>query len=144
MGDLKDKLALVVDDEPENIAYISAILNDKQMKTISASNGKEALKKVKETKPDIILLDLLMPEQSGMQFFNELKKNEEHRNRPVIIVSGASKVTGVDMKGFIYDEEFSERKKKITGIDAKPDAYVEKPVDPEELIETIQKFLLKP
>lgn len=144
MGDLKDKLALVVDDEPENIDYISAILNDNQMKTMSASNGKEALKKLKETKPDIILLDLLMPEQSGMQFFNELKKNEEHRNIPVIIVSGASKVTGVDMKAFIYDKEFSERKKKITGIDAKPDAYVEKPIDPEKLIETIEKFLLKP
>ncbi len=144
MGVLKDKLALVVDDEPENIDYISAILNDNQMKTMSASNGKEALKKVKETKPDIILLDLLMPEQSGMQFFNELKQNEEHRNIPVIIVSGASKVTGVDMKAFIYDKEFSERKKKITGIDAKPDAYVEKPVDPKELIETIQEFLLKP
>ncbi len=143
METAKQKI-LVVDDEPENIGYISAILNDNQIKTMSASNGKEALKKVKETKPDIILLDLLMPEQSGMQFFNELKKNEEHRNIPVIIVSGVSKVTGVDMKAFIYDKEFSERKKKITGIDAKPDAYVEKPVDPEKLIETIQKFLLKP
>ena len=141
MGNLRDKLALVVDDESENIEYISAILDDHQMKTMSATNGKEALKKVEETKPDVILLDLLMPEQSGMLFFNELKKNENYRNIPVIIVSGASKVTGVDMKAFIYDEEFSERKKKITGIDAKPEAYVEKPVDPKRLIETIEKFV---
>ena len=141
MGDLKGKLALVVDDEHETIEYISAILDDNQMKTTSASNGKEALRKVKETKPDIILLDLLMPEQSGMRFFNELKKNTEYNNIPVIIVSGASKVTGVDMKAYIYDTEFSELKTKITGIDAKPEAYVEKPIDPEKLIETIKKSL---
>jgi CheY-like chemotaxis protein len=141
MGNLNGKLALVVDDEPEDIDYISAILDDHQMKTMSANNGKEALKKVKEETPDIILLDLMMPEQSGMGFFNELKENEQYKNIPVIIVSGTSKVTGVDMKAFIYDKEFSQRKKKITGIDAKPEAYVEKPVDPARLIETIQRFL---
>lgn len=139
MGDLKDRLVLVVDDEPETIDYISAILDDHQMKTMSASNGKEAMKRVKETKPDIILLDLMMPKQTGLGFFNELKKNEEYRDIPVIVVSGASKVTGVDMKAFVYDKEFSERKQKITGIDAKPEAYVEKPVDPEKLIEALQK-----
>lgn len=142
MGNLNGKLALVVDDEPENIDYISAILDDHQMKTMSANTGKEALKKVKEKTPDIILLDLMMPEQSGMGFFNELKENEQYKNIPVIIVSGTSKVTGVDMKAFIYDKEFSERKKKITGIDAKPEAYVEKPVDPARLVETIQRLLL--
>ncbi len=45
------------------------------------------------------------------------------------------------MKAFIYDKEFSERKKKIIGIDAKPEAYVERPADPVTLIETIQRFL---
>ncbi len=141
MGNLNGKLVLVVDDEPEDIDYISAILDDHQMKTMSANDGKEALKKVKEKIPDIILLDLMMPEQTGMGFFNELKKNEQYKNIPVIIISGASKVTGVDMKALIYDKEFSERKKKITGIDAKPEAYVEKPVDPARLIETIQRFI---
>ncbi len=141
MGDLKDRLVLVVDDDPEVIDYISAILEDHQMKTMSATNGKEAIKTVQETRPDIILLDLMMPKQSGLGFFNELKKNEEYKDIPVIVVSGASKVTGVDMKSFIYDKEISERKQKVMGIDAKPEAYVEKPVDPEKLIAEIQKFL---
>jgi CheY-like chemotaxis protein len=141
MGDLKDRLALVVDDDPEVIDYISAILDDHQMKTMSATNAKEAMKRVQETRPDIILLDLMMPKQSGLGFFNELKKNEEYKDIPVIVVSGASKVTGVDMKSFIYDKEISERKQKVMGIDAKPEAYVEKPVDPEKLIAEIQKFL---
>ena len=141
MRDLKGKLVLVVDDESETRDFLSAVLDDNQIKTITAANGIEAMQKVKEAKPDVILLDLMMPGQSGMKFFNELKKNEEYSNIPVIIVSGASEVTGVDMKAFIYDKEFSERKKRITGIDAKPDAYVEKPVDPEKLIETIKKSL---
>jgi CheY-like chemotaxis protein len=141
MGDLKDRLVLVVDDDPEVIDYISAILDDHQMKTMSANNAKEAIKRVQETRPDIILLDLMMPKQSGLGFFNELKKNEEYKDIPVIVVSGASKVTGVDMKSFIYDKEISERKQKVMGIDAKPEAYVEKPVDPEKLIAEIQKFL---
>ena len=141
MGDLKDRLVLVVDDDPDEIAYLSAILDDHQMKTMSASDGKEAMRKVKETKPDIILLDLMMPKQSGLGFFNELKKKDEYKNIPVIVVSGATKVTGVDMKSYIYDKEFAERKQKVVGIDVKPEAYVEKPVDPEKLIAAIQKFL---
>ena len=141
MGDLKDRLVLVVDDDPEVIDYISAILDDHQMKAMSASNGKEAMKRVRQSKPDIILLDLMMPKQGGLGFFNELKKNELYKDIPVIVVSGASKVTGVDMKSYIYDKEFSEQKKKVVGTDAKPEAYVEKPVDPEKLIETIKKFL---
>jgi len=141
MGDLKDRLVLVVDDDPEVIDYISAILEDHQMKTMSATNGKEAMKRVQETRPDIILLDLMMSKQSGLGFFNELKKNEEYKDIPVIVVSGASKVTGVDMKSFIYNKEISERKQKVMGIDAKPEAYDEKPVDPEKLIAEIQKFL---
>lgn len=141
MADLKDRLALVVDDDPEVIDYVSAILDDHQMKTMSASDGKEAMRKVRQTKPDIILLDLMMPKQSGLGFFNELKKNERYKDIPVIVVSGASKMTGVDMKSYIYDKEFSEQKQKVVGTDAKPEAYVEKPVDPEKLIGAIQKFL---
>ena len=141
MGNIKDKLVLVVDDDPEVIDYVSAILDDHQMKAMSAGNGKEAMKRVQETKPDVILLDLMMPKQSGLGFFNELKKNEKYKDIPVIVVSGASKVTGVDMKSYIYDKEISERKQKVLGIDAKPEAYVEKPVDPEKLIAAIKKFL---
>lgn len=141
MSNLKDKIALVVDDESAQVEFMSAILDDNEMKTISAGNGKEAMEKVKETKPDVILLDLMMPEQSGMKFFNELKKFDEYKDIPIIIVSGASKVTEVDIKSIIYDKNFADRKRKAFGIDAAPDAFIEKPVDPSQLVETIRKFL---
>ena len=141
MSELESKIALVVDDEPAQVEYVSAILDDQKMKTITASNGKEAMQKVTETKPDVILLDLLMPEESGMKFFNQLKKNKDYKDIPVIVVSGASQKTGVDLKSIIYEEEFAERKKKVFGIDATPDAYLEKPVDPAKLVEMIKGFL---
>lgn len=141
MSDLESKVALVVDDEPAQVEFLSAILDDQKMKAITASNGKEAMQKITETKPDVILLDLMMPEESGMKFFNQLKKNKDYEDIPVIVVSGASQKTGVDLKSMIYEEEFAERKKKVFGIDAKPDAYIEKPVDPTKLVEIIKEFL---
>ena len=143
MADLENKIALVVDDEPAQVEYVSAILDDHKMKTITAGNGKEAMQKITETKPDVILLDLMMPEESGMKFFNHLKKNKDYEDIPVIVVSGASQKTGVDMKSMVYEEEFAKRKKEVLGIDAKPDAYLEKPVDPAKLVETIKGFLSK-
>jgi CheY-like chemotaxis protein len=141
MSDLESKIALVVDDEQAQVEFVSAILDDQKMKTITASNGKEAMQKITETKPDVILLDLMMPEESGMKFFNQLKKNKDYEDIPVIVVSGASQVTGVDLKSIIYEEEFAERKKKVFGIDAAPDAYLEKPVDPTKLVDIIKGFL---
>jgi CheY-like chemotaxis protein len=141
MSDLVGKVALVVDDDPDQIEFVTAILDENQVTSISASNGREALEKLAGAKPDIIFLDLMMPEQSGMKFFNEIKASETHRDIPVVIVSGASSVTGVDMKSLIYDESFAERKQKVFGTDATPDAYIEKPVDPEVLIETMRKLL---
>jgi CheY-like chemotaxis protein len=141
MSELEGKIALVVDDEPAQIAFVSAILDDHKMKTISASNGREAMERMEETKPDVILLDLLMPEESGMKFFNKLKKIEDYQNIPVIVVSGSSQLTGVDIKSLIYNEKFAERKRKIFGTDAAPDAYLEKPLEPAKLVETLKGFL---
>lgn len=140
MVDLEGKIALVVDDEQAQVEFISAILDDQKMKTIAASNGKEAREKINAAKPDVILLDLLMPEESGMKFFNYLKKNEDYKDIPVIVVSGASQVSGVDLKSIIYDKKLADRKKKVFGIDSAPDVYLEKPVDPMKLVEIIKNF----
>ncbi len=142
MSSLINKVALVVDDETSQIEYISAILDDHGMKAITASDGKEAMEQIKEIKPDVITLDLMMPEQSGMKFFSKLKQEEDCKDIPVIIVSGASKVTGVDLKSIIYNKNFTDRKRKVFGVDVAPDAYLEKPVDPEKLIELIKKFFV--
>ena len=141
MADFTGKLALVVDDEPDAVAFMSRILENNGFKTYSANNGNEAFERVKEQKPDIVFLDLMMPEESGMQFIHNIKKSENYKNIPIIIVSGASEETGVDMKELLFDDAVIEMKKEELGIDTKPDGIVEKPVNPEELIATIEKVL---
>ncbi|UCB46487.1 MAG: response regulator [Spirochaetota bacterium] len=141
MADFTGKLALVVDDEPDAVAFMSRILENNGFKTYSANNGNEAFERVKEQKPDIVFLDLMMPEESGMQFIHNIKKSENYKNIPIIIVSGASEETGVDMKELLFDDAVIEMKKEELGIDTKPDGLVEKPVNPEELIAIIEKVL---
>jgi twitching motility two-component system response regulator PilH len=143
MSILESKTALVVDDELAQREFVSAILDDHKMKAICACNGLEAMEKILETKPDVILLDLLMPEEGGMTFFNRIKKKEEFQNIPVIVISGSSQITGVDVKSMMFDKNLADRKKKVLGIDAAPDAYLEKPVDPQKLVETIEGFLAR-
>ena len=140
MSELAGKTALAVDDEDAQIEYVSAILDDHGMQAVTANNGIEAQEKLEQMTPDVITLDLMMPEQSGMKFFNLIKQSETLRDIPVIVISGASQVTGVDLKSIIYDDRFAERKLKVFGTEATPDAFLDKPVDPDELVATIRKL----
>lgn len=139
------KRILIVDDEPDAISYISSVLEDNGYEYLSAENGEEGLELAKKEKPDMILLDLIMPEKSGMLMFQELKKDPELGNIPVIVVSGASEALGVDLRNFMIKQP-RKRKEKVgetTGKAqfAEPNAYVDKPVDPNELIKVIKEHL---
>lgn len=137
------KRILIIDDDPDDLIYLSAVLQDNHYETITASDGDEGLKKAQEMAPDLILLDLMMPKKSGVKFLNEIKLNDALKHIPIIVQSGASKVTGVDMKHYIEHNPFKDRKDKIMGthIDTTPQAYIEKPIDPKELIDTVKKFI---
>ncbi len=136
------KKILIVDDEEDAISFISAVLQDNNYEYISAENGIKGLELAKKERPDLILLDLIMPEKSGIMMFQELKKDQELRKIPVIVVSGASEVTGVDFKNFIFkhiekDAESNEQSMAFF----RPDDYIEKPINPDELIKAIKKTL---
>jgi CheY-like chemotaxis protein len=139
------KKILIVDDEPDAISFITSILEDNDFQDhISASNGVEGLELARKEKPDLILLDLMMPEKSGIIMFQELKKDPELGNIPVIIVTGAAEVTGVDFRHFLFKQPISEDKKGVGTTGARltgPNAFVEKPVDPDELIKLIKENL---
>jgi CheY-like chemotaxis protein len=139
---------LIVDDEQDGVSFISSVLDDNGYDYISANNGNTGLELATSEKPDLILLDLIMPEKSGIMMFQELKKDPELRKIPIVIVSGASEVTGVDFKNFIFKQPV--RKEDATESEASepahyftPDGFVEKPINPEELIKAIQAALKK-
>ncbi len=87
---MKPKKILVVDDEEDIVEFYEQLLEDNGYDVISAYDGQKALALVKENKPDLILLDLQMPEETGTGFYRKLRNKGELRDIPVIIISGLS------------------------------------------------------
>jgi len=139
------KRILIVDDEPDIITFISAVLEEHGYASISANNGLEGLELLRKETPDLVLLDLMMPKKSGISMFQELRKDPKLSNIPVIVQTGISEVTGVDFRNFIYKQPLRDEKKFVesTGLTKYtiPDGYIEKPIDPDELIKAIKKAL---
>jgi CheY-like chemotaxis protein len=146
----EDKEILIVDDVEENIAFMSEILEEQGYPYRSAMNGKEAMDAVREKKPDLILLDIMMPRKSGLLVWKELKRDPELEKIPVIIVTGVFDVTGIDLESGAeddkdgYADDMARRfgaavRKQLSGIT--PDGLIEKPIDPPVLVAKIKELL---
>jgi len=131
------KKILIVDDDPDVILFIATILKDHGYQTVDATNGQEGLRMVHSENPDMVLLDLMMPEKSGIALLSELKKDEKLKKIPVIMVTGVAGETGIDLEAFLKRGSA----KGAEDIALTPEGYVEKPVDPDRLIELIKEFL---
>jgi CheY-like chemotaxis protein len=122
------KRAVVVDDEDDICAYLSTLLRDSGYDVIVAHNGAQALEFAKEEKPDIITLDISMPESTGVKAYRTLKTDEQLKKIPVCII------TGVDDMNIYF--------KKLRGFPI-PEAYFSKPVDADVLLKTINELTHK-
>lgn len=87
MDKAENKTVLVVEDEPDVQAFLAATLEDAGFNVVTASNGQEAYNCVKESKPDAITLDLVMPRQSGVTFYKRLRANAKYTGIPVVIIT---------------------------------------------------------
>jgi len=127
------KKVLVVDDDPDIITFVRTLLEENNYTPLIANNGEAGLTLVEEEKPDLIILDILMPKQSGIKLYREMKTAEFLKNIPVIVLSGIARRT------LLRSQE------ALTAFDDKPvpepEAYVEKPAEPEELLEYIKKLI---
>ena len=121
------RTALVVDDEPVARDFARAILESAGWNVIEAPDGQTARKIALEQKPQLILLDVQMPGESGFSVFAELRENQVTAGIPVIMVTGVTEKTGI---------KFSQ-KEMGEFIGKEPEAYLEKPVDPETLKSTV-------
>ena len=126
------KKILVIDDEPDVVTYLTTLLEENGYQASGAADGKEGLAKIKENKPDLICLDVLMPEKSGIGLYKELKKSDEYKKIPVIIITGfhEENFPMIDFKKFIYE-------RSIPG----PEGYMEKPIDRENFLQAIKDVL---
>jgi len=121
------KKILIIDDEPDTLTYFSDLLQDNGFDTITADNGNDGIDKLKQFKPDLVTLDITMPEMSGTKFYRTLRENDATANIPIIIITGISE----EFKKFI-----STRRNVPP-----PDGYLSKPVEAEELLEMVNKLL---
>jgi len=128
-----NKKVLVVDDDPDVRLINTSIVEENGYTPLEASDGEEGLKMVKKERPDLILLDVLMPKQSGLRLYRELMTNKSFEKIPVVILSGIAKKT------------FLRSQKALTEFGGasvpEPEIYLEKPVETEDLADTIKKIL---
>ena len=127
------KKVLVVDDDPDVRLFSVTVLEENGYTPLEATNGEEGLKMIKDEKPDLVILDILMPRQSGIRLYRELKTEKSLKDIRVIILSGIAKKT------------FLRSQKALTEFGSEevpePEIYLEKPVEPEVLAENIKKIL---
>jgi CheY-like chemotaxis protein len=127
------KKILIVDDEDDILEYLSTLFQDNGYETIGARDGKEALELLRKEKPDLITLDITMPEKSGVRFYRDVKQDEEFKKVPIIIVTGVTG-WGLDPAGF---QKFISSRKQVPP----PEGFMSKPIDRDVLLRMIQEQL---
>ena len=127
--EIKRKKILIVDDELDMRIFLCNLLGNCGYEAIDAGDKEEGMLKALSVKPALIILDVTMPKESGIQMYRELKAHENLKNVPVIMVST------VDKKTFSFYQKFqsSPRDKGVP----EPGAYLEKPLEAEELIRLV-------
>ena len=127
------KKVLSVDDDPDIRLFVTTVLEENGYTPLTASNGEEGLEIIKKERPDLVTLDVLMPRQSGIKMYRELRTDASLKNIPVIILSGIARRT------FLRSQE------ALTEFGSEnvpePEAYMEKPVEPEDLAKMIKKVI---
>ena len=119
------KVVVCIEDEREMIDLVKLILGRKGFDLVGAVGGREGLKTVRRLKPDLVLLDLMMPDMDGWEVYQQIKADDELKDTPVIVVT--AKAQSID---------------KVLGLHiAKVDDYVTKPFSPQELLQSVNKVL---
>lgn len=116
---------LCIEDESEMIELIRIILESKGFQVEGAAGGAEGLQKIRTYKPDLVLLDLMMPGVDGWEVYQQMRADEATRDIPVIVVT--AKAQSID---------------KVLGLQiARVDEYITKPFSPEELLHSVETVL---
>lgn len=123
------KRVLIVDDEPDVVRYLSSVLENHGYDVDTSDNSVDAMKAVRSHKPDLICLDIMMPEESGLSLYVKLRRQKSTRSIPVVIVSGMVSRSEFALHDYVDD----------TSI-APPEEYIEKPIDVPCFVDTVARL----
>jgi DNA-binding response OmpR family regulator len=129
----KRKKILVVDDDPDILEAVGTVLESQDYKVITARDGEEGLTKLREERPDLMILDLLMPRMDGFAVCKELKDPRwaKYANIPILVLTS------------VREEAARRRYELETGLELGVDDYVEKPIPPATLLHRVEMLLKK-
>jgi CheY-like chemotaxis protein len=146
------KTVLVVDDDDNTRRFLTVALEENGYNAITARDGDEGYRKVEEAIPDLILLDVMMPKKTGFSLFKQLRRKEEYKDIPVIMLTGVAGVLeeeDAQAEGDTFESPFDSLREGLRRGIAKmreegiirPDRFIDKPIDPEELIESVRGII---
>ena len=119
------KRVVYIEDEQEMIDLVRLILSRKGFEVLGANGGRKGLQLVIDQLPDLVLLDLMMPDMDGWEVYQQMKANDKTRQIPVIVIT--AKAQSID---------------KVLGLHiAKVDDYISKPFSPQDLLDSVEKVL---
>ncbi len=121
------KKILIVEDEPDVMTYLNAIYEDNGFDTVKATDGIEGFKLAKSEKPDLISLDIAMPNQTGVRTYREYKQDDELKDIPVVIITAVG-------------DDFRRYLNKLKGFQ-KPEGFMNKPIDETRLLKMVNNIL---
>lgn len=124
---------LVVDDELDMRIFVSTLLETNGFKPLLAQDGIQGLEIARKEKPSLIILDIMMPKESGITMYREVKKDDVLKDVPVIVLSALSR------KMFFHSQKVLDEYEG--GQIPEPSVYMEKPPEPDDLLEAIQNSL---
>ena len=127
MTDDVKKTVLVVDDDPDAREFLTTVLQDNGFSATMAQDGDEAIAMIEKAAPDLIALDIAMPEKSGVAVYRKLKEDDRLKTIPVIIITGISE----DFKSFISSRRHVPP----------PEGYIAKPVDFKQFLDMVRDLL---
>jgi len=125
-----DKKILIIEDEPDVSAYLTAVLKNNNFQAYSADNTKRGFEMIKELNPDLICLDIMMPKETGISLYMRMKEEKNIKNIPVIIISGALPEEEFIFRDIVPDENIPP-----------PEEFMEKPIKVDKFIEIVRHLL---
>lgn len=127
---MSDKqLILVVDDDPDLVESVSMKLESENFRIAKAYDGVEAWDKIKEEKPDLVLLDVMMPRKNGYELCEEIKKDDQYKDLTVVLLTA------------VGDAVTSTSYTHIEGKTTMADDFIPKPIDLDKLVEIVKENL---
>jgi DNA-binding response OmpR family regulator len=145
------KKVLVVDDDPNTVRFLSVALEENGYEPIGAFDGKEGFDKAVSDKPDLVILDIMMPKRTGFTLFKQYRKDDRTKDIPVIMLTGvtASLEEQDNLSGDTFEQPYGELRERLRKViqDMKeegaerPEDFIEKPIDPEDFIERVRELI---